>query len=149
MRPQRGSLRREVEGEFEEGANIDRLVETLLASFLKSKSNYGLITDIKTDVDNVFRVVRDIISRKMLDIYALKVKNEIYLSKTIERFNKLYDTIRDKSSLKAKRDLVEIWDDNENKILHFLVPSLKRHFPIEYEDDREREEIIKALLEGC
>lgn len=142
-------MRREVEGEFEEGANIDRLVETLLASFLKSKSNYGLITDIKTDVDNVFRVVRDIISRKMLDIYALKVKNEIYLSKTIERFNKLYDTIRDKSSLKAKRDLVEIWDDNENKILHFLVPSLKRHFPIEYEDDREREEIIKALLEGC
>lgn len=149
MRSQeRKSLRKKVEEEFEESIGINKLLDTLLKSFLKSDSAYGLITDIKADVNNVFRIVKETISDKGLDIYALKIGNEIYLSKAIEHFNELYEVVKKRSLLKAKKGLMEIWDDCESRILHFLVPSLRRHLPIEYKDDREKKEIIEALLES-
>lgn len=148
MQPQkRKSLRKRIEGEFEEGAGVNKLIETLLRSFLKSESNYGLITDIKTDVNYVFKLVRETISEKELDIYALKIRDEIYLSKTVEHFNELYKVIRERSQLKVKKGIIEIWDDDKSKILHFLVPSLRRHLPIEYESNREKKEIVETLLE--
>lgn len=147
MQLQGRSLRKRVEGEFEESAGLNKLIETLLGSFLKSESSYGIITDIKTDIDNVFSFVKDIISKKGLDIYALKIRDEIYLSKAVRHFDELYDVIRGRSLLIAKKGLIEIWDDHESKILHFLVPSLRKHFPIEYENEYERKEIVEALIE--
>lgn len=150
MREQRRrSLRRKVEGEFKEDTNINDLIETLLKSFLRSGSNYGLITDIETDVGHVFRIVQNLISEKNLNISALRIRDEIYLSKAVDHFDELYEVIRGRASLKAKKGLMEVWDDDESRILHFLVPSLRRHFPIEYEDDGEREEIIKSFLSSC
>ncbi|MEM1514516.1 MAG: hypothetical protein QXH24_00440 [Candidatus Bathyarchaeia archaeon] len=145
---ERKSLRKRVKGEFEESIGTNKLIETLLKSFLKSESNYGLITDIKTDVDRIFRFVKKMISKKGFDIYTLRVRDEIYLSKAIENFDGLYGVIKERSLLMVRKGLMEIWDDNEYRILHFLIPSLKRHFPIEYEDNCEKEEIIKALLEA-
>ncbi|MBS7640269.1 MAG: hypothetical protein QXJ19_06500 [Candidatus Bathyarchaeia archaeon] len=142
------SLRKKVEEEFEESIGINKLIDTLLKSFLKSDSAYGLITDIKADIDDVFRMVKEAISGKGLDIYALKIRNEIYLSKAIEQFNKLYEVVRKRSLLRAKKGLMEIWDDCESRILHFLIPSLRRHLPIEYKDDHEKKEIIEALLKS-
>ncbi|MEM2320924.1 MAG: hypothetical protein QXS79_03460 [Candidatus Bathyarchaeia archaeon] len=141
-------MKKKVEGEFEESTSVDKLVETLLRSFLKSESNYGLITDIRTDVGYVFRIAKELISEKGFDIYVLRVKNEIYLAKAVERFDDLYDVIKERSLLRAKKGLIEIWDDDESRILHFLVPSLRRHLPIEYENENERERIIETLLES-
>ncbi|MEM1586857.1 MAG: hypothetical protein QXX99_05280 [Candidatus Bathyarchaeia archaeon] len=141
------TLRKRVEGEFDEDAGVNKLIETLLRSFLKSESSYGLITDIKTNVNYVFKLVRGLISEKELDIYALKIRDEIYLSKAIEHFNELYEVIKGKAQLKIKKDIIEVWDDEESRILHFLMPSLRRHLPIEYEGDREKKEIMEALLE--
>ncbi|MEM0050415.1 MAG: hypothetical protein QW424_02245 [Candidatus Bathyarchaeia archaeon] len=144
----RKSLKRRVEEEFDESTCANNLIETLLRSFLKSKSDYGLITDIRTNVNYVFNLVREKIAEKDLGIYALKVRGEIYLSKAIEHFNELYEVIRGRSQLIVKKDIIEIWDDSNNRILHFLIPSLRRHLPIEYDNEREREEIIEDLLES-
>jgi len=144
----RKPLKKSVEGEFDEGAGVNNLIETLLRSFLKSESNYGLITDIRTDVNNVFRLVKELIAEKNLNIYALKVRDEIYLSKAVEHFNELYKVVRERSQLKIKKGIVEIWDDSDNKILHFFVPSLRRHLPIEYESEHEKKEIMENLLEA-
>lgn len=149
MQSEKGKiLKKKVEGEFNESTSVDKLVETLLRSFLKSESSYGLITDIRTDVEYVFRIVRELISEKGFDIYALRVRNEIYLSKAVEHFDDLYAVIKERSILKAKKGLIEIWDDDESRIMHFLVPSLRRHLPIGYENEYEREKIIEALLES-
>lgn len=144
----RKSLKRRVEEEVEESTCVNNLIETLLRSFLKSSSDYGLITDIKSNVNYVFNLIREKIAEKDLNIYALKVRGEIYLSKAIEHFNELYEVIRGRSQLIVKKDIIEIWDDCDSRILHFLIPSLRRHLPIEYEDERERKEIIDDLLES-
>ena len=53
MRSENGSsLKKKGEGEFSERTiNVGKLVKTLMMSFLRSKSDYGSITDIKSDVD--------------------------------------------------------------------------------------------------
>jgi len=145
----RRPLRRKVSGEFEEDISIGKLIETLVKSFLKSDSDYGAITDIKTDVDSVFKLAREYISKEDLDICVLKIGNSIFMSKTSARFDDIYKVIKKNSQLTVKRDIIEIWDDAENGILHFLVLPLRKHFPIDYESNSERREIINALLKEC
>ena len=140
------SLKKKVESEFiEEGANLTKLVKTLIRSFLRADSDYGAIADIKTDVNYIYKLVKNYIAKEGLDIYALKLGNRILMSKTNLGFDKLYEVIRGRSRLEAKKDNVEIWDDSENRILHFIIIPLRKHLPIEYKAD-EREKIIGILL---
>ena len=71
------SLREEVEGEFEEQkVSIEKLVETLIESFLRSSSDYGAIADIKTNIDQIYLLVRKHIEKKKLDLIREKKAKE-------------------------------------------------------------------------
>ncbi|MCX8170953.1 MAG: hypothetical protein N3E47_03125 [Candidatus Bathyarchaeota archaeon] len=141
-------LRKKVEEEFvEEGVGASKLIEMLVKSFLRAGSDYGAITDIKTDVDNIYMLVKSYISEKRLDIYVLKIGDRILMSKTNENFDRIYEVIKERSSLEIKRGIIEIWDDSENGLLHFLIIPLRKHFPIEYATDSDKEKTIKALLD--
>ena len=140
------SLREEVEGEFEEQkVSIEKLVETLIESFLRSSSDYGAISDIETDIDQIYLLVRKHIEKNKIDVYALKIDNRILLSKTEERFDDLYEVIKQHSELQIKKDMIEIWDDAENKILHLLVIPVRKHFPMKYANSKQKIEIIKKI----
>lgn len=147
MPPQEGSLKKKTEGEFvEDEKNISKLIEVLIKSFLRTDSDYGAITDIKTDINNVYRILRDYIVEEKLDICTLKLNDHILMSKTSAGFEDIYTIIKENSQLKIKKDTIEIWDDSKNKIIHFLIMPLRKHFPIEYETDQDRERIIDILL---
>lgn len=148
MTPQKSSsLRKRIEGEFsEDEVGITKLIETLMRSFLRADSDYGAIADIKTDIDHVYGLVKNYISEERLDVYALKLEDRILMSKTNVGFDELYEVIRERSNLKAKSGIIEIWDDQENKILHFLIMPLRKHFPIEYSTEAEKEKIVNILL---
>ncbi|MBS7606257.1 MAG: hypothetical protein QW502_02825 [Candidatus Bathyarchaeia archaeon] len=148
MTPQKiSSLRKRVEGEFsEEETGITKLIDTLMRSFLRADSDYGAIADIKTDINHIYGLVKNYISEERLDVYALKLEDRILMSKTNVGFDELYEVIRERSNLKEKSGMVEIWDDQENKILHFLIIPLRKHFPIEYSTEAEKEKIINTLL---
>jgi hypothetical protein len=140
------SLKKKVEGEFEEDTlNVGKLVKTLIQSFLKSDSNYGAITDIKTDINNIYNTVRDYIKEEKVDVYAIKMDDRILLSKTNVDFDDIYQVIKERSELKVKEDVIEIWDDSEEKILHLIILPVKKHFPIEYANFREKENIMEKI----
>jgi len=140
------SLREEIEGEFEEQKiGIDKLIETLLESFLRSNSDYGAIADIETDIDQIYLLVKKHIEKKKLDVYALKIDNRILLSKTEERFDDLYEVIKQHSELQIKKDMIEIWDDANNKILHLIVMPVRKHFPIKYTSPKQKINLIKKI----
>ena len=140
------SLREEIEGEFEEQKiGIDKLIETLLESFLRSNSDYGAIADIETDIDQIHLLVKKHIEEKKLDVYALKIDNRILLSKTEERFDDLYEVIKQHSELQIKKDMIEIWDDANNKILHLIVMPVRKHFPIKYTSPKQKINLIKKI----
>jgi len=144
----RSSLRKRVEGEFiEEDASIHRLVEVLIKSFLRADSEYGAITDIKADVDYIYKLVKNYISNEKVDVYALKIGNCILMSKTNIGFDEVYEIIKERSYLKARRGVAEVWDDPSNRILHFLIIPIRKHFPIEYVTDSEKEKIVKILID--
>ena len=140
------SLREKVEGEFEERkTGVIELIKTLMESFLRSNSNYGAITDIQTDINRIYLLVKRYIEEKKLNVYALKIGDRILLSRTDETFNDLYEVIRQHSKLQMKRDIIEIWDDLDNKILHLLILPVRKHFPIKYSSSREKAQIIRDL----
>jgi len=140
------SLREEVEGEFEEHkVTIEKLIETLIESFLRSNSNYGAITDIETDIDQIYLLVKKYIEKNKIDVYALKIGNRILLSKTNEDFDDLYEVIKRRSELQIKKDMIEIWDDTENKILHLLVIPVRKHFPIKYVNSKQKIKFINKI----
>ncbi|MEM1506682.1 MAG: hypothetical protein QW702_06260 [Candidatus Bathyarchaeia archaeon] len=141
-------LRKKVEEEFtEEGIGASKLVEMLVESFLRAGSDYGAITDIRTDVDRIYTLLKNYISREKLDIYVLKVGDKIFMSKTNVNFDRIYEIIRERSRLEIKRGIIEIWDDSENGLLHFLIIPLRKHFPMEYTTEDDKEKIVKALLD--
>ena len=110
-------LKKKIEKEVpEEEQNVKELVKTLIESFLKSDSNYGVITEIKTDLEYINNLVRDYIEREKLDVYTIKLENRILLTKTGEDFEKMYKIIKEKSLLQIRKNIIEIWDDAENQI---------------------------------
>jgi len=140
------SLREEIEGEFEEHKiGIEKLIETLMESFLRSNSNYGAIADIETDIDRIHLLVKRYIEERKMDIYTLKINNRILLSRTNEGFDDLYEVIKQRSELQIKKDMIEIWDDADNKILHLLVIPVRKHFPIKYTSPKQKFETIKKI----
>lgn len=147
MPHQKGSLKKKTESKFiEDEKNILKLIEVLIKSFLRTDSDYGAITDIRTDINHVYRIVRNYIVEEELDICALKLDDHIIMSKTNVGFEDLYVIIRKHSQLEVKKNMIEIWDDSKNKILHFLIMPLRKHFPIEYESDQDKERIINILI---
>ena len=148
MPHQKNSLKKRTEGKFiEDEENISKLIQVLIKSFLRTDSDYGAITDIETDVNYVYKIVRDYIVEEKLDVCALKLDDRILMSKTNVNFEDIYTVIRKYSRLEVKKDMIEIWDDSKNRIIHFLVMPLRKHFPIEYASDQDRKRIINTLLE--
>jgi len=141
------ALKKKIEDEFpEQGPDVKKLVETLIKSFLKSDSNYGAITDIKTDVNHIYRLVRNYVNSKKLDIYALKLEDRILLSRTNIGFEEIYEVIKRHSQLQTKMNMTEIWDDAENKILHLIIVPLRKHLPIEYQTEKEKAKMMAVLI---
>ena len=139
-------MRKRIAGEFpEESLGIKELTETLIESFIKTDSNYGMITDVRTDLNLFYRCIKDYVKSKNLDVYALRFGDRILLSRTSFGFNEIYKVVKMKSTLRLKKDMLEIWDDEENKILHLVIAPLKKHFPLEYSNKKERLKIIENL----
>ena len=139
-------LRKKVEGDFpEDTLNVAELVKTLMKSFMKSESNYGAITDIETDMNSIYDMVRNYIDREELDIYALRLGDRILLSKTDAAFENLYEVIRDRSQLQIKKDMIEIWDDADNRILHLIIVPVRKHFPLDYSTDKQKTNMIEEI----
>lgn len=143
----RSSLRKKVEEDIAEEEGAHKLIETLIKSFLRADSDYGAITEIRTDIDYIYKIIKNYISKENLDVYALKIGNIIFLSKTNVGFDEIYEVIKERSHLEAKKGIIEIWNDLENGILHFLIIPLRKHFPIEYTTDKEKERIVKMLID--
>lgn len=148
MQQRKHRLRKRIEGEFlEEGdVGVDNLVKVLIRSFLRADSDYGAISDIRTSVDHVYTLVRNYISEEKLDIYALKIGDQILMSKTNVNFDKVYGVIREKAHLEVKKGVIEIWNDSENRLLHLLIIPLRKHFPIEYVTENDKERTVSMLL---
>jgi len=140
------SLRERIEEEFEEQkVGIEKLIEMLIESFCRSDSDYGAIADVESDIDQVYFMVKKYIEEKKMDIYALKINDRILLSRTKEGFEDLYEVIKRHSELQIKKDMIEIWDDANNKILHLLVMPVRKHFPIKYRTQKQKIEMIKEI----
>jgi len=140
------TLRKKVHGEFpEQTVNVGKLVKTLIRSFLKSDSNYGAITDIKTDVNRIYDMVQSVIDEEKVDVYALKLDDRVLLSRTGADFDAVYEVVKGHSELQIKKDMIEIWDDAKNKILHLIIVPVKKHFPIEYPTPKEKFRLIEKI----
>lgn len=140
------ALRKRMAGEFlEDNQSIRELVETLIESFLRTDSSYGEITDVKCDIDGFYKCVMDYVRDEKLDMYALKFDDRILLSRTGFGFEEIYKVVRMNSILQRKEKMLELWDDEKNKILHVIIAPLRKHFPIEYSDGREKLKIMKNL----
>jgi hypothetical protein len=129
----------------EQNQNVKKLVETLIKSFLKSDSDYGAIAEIDTDVNQVYEIVRNYVNDEKLDVYALKLEDKILLSKTNIGFEAIYEVIKSHSYLQQKSNMIEIWDDVENKILHLIIFPVRKHFPIEYSTEKEKTKMIEEI----
>ena len=140
------TLRKKVEREVkEENGAVKELVETLITSFLKSDSDYGAITDLNIDINRIYDIVRDYIVSEKLDVYALMLGDRILLSRTNMGFEELYEVIKGKSQPQLKRDIIEVWDDPKNKILHLIIIPFRKHFPIEYTNEKEKEDMTQKF----
>ncbi len=141
------ALKKKIVGEFpEQKPGVEKLVKTLVTSFLKSDSDYGAITDIKADINHIYSLVRDYVSGENLDVYALKLDDRILLSRTNIGFEEIYEVVKGHSVLQLKKNMIEVWDDGANRIIHLIILPLRKHFPIEYSDEKERERIIERFI---
>ena len=97
------SLKKKVEGEFsEQTIDVSNLVRTLVRSFLRSDSNYGAITDIKSDINRIYDLIVQFIEAEKMDVYALKLDDRILLSRTSTDFDNVYEVIKTRSELQIK-----------------------------------------------
>ncbi len=144
------ALKRRTVKEIIEGdrLNIVGLIKTLIKSFTRTDSNYGVITDIKGDLEIFYTLLKDYIKNERLDIYALKFGDKILLSRTNFGFEEIYEVVKINSVLIAKRDMLELWDDKKNRILHLIIVPLRKHFPIEYSSPEERSKITETFYKG-
>ena len=74
--------------------------------------------------------MREYIASQNLDVYALKMEDRILLSRTNIGFEELCEVIKEKSHPQMKRDIIEVWNDEENKILHLIIIPFRKHFPL-------------------
>jgi len=129
----------------EQNMGKKEIIAVLIEKFLKSDSSNGEITDIEGDVQSVYDLTRDYICERKLDVCALRFRDKILLSKTDFEFEDIQKAVQMYSTLIAKRDITELWDDCKNKILHLLIMPLRKHFPIGYSDEKDKLEIIERL----
>ena len=140
------SSKKNVEGEIpEQNINMINLVKTMLKNFLTSDGNYGAITDIKADTNSIYTTMMDYVNKEKLDVYVLKLEDRILLSKTNVRFEELYKAIKKQSELEIKKEMIEIWNDTNNKILHLIIIPVRKHFQIEYSTTTQKTELIEKI----
>jgi len=145
MKPKRKLSSKKGEAEHREHT-LSNMIKTLLVTFMGSDENYGSITDIKADVNCVYKLLIDYVNEEKFDVYVLKLEDCILLSKTNVRFEELYKTIKRQSSLEIKKDVMEIWNDADNKILHLFVIPLRKHFLIGYSTTTQKTDLINQIL---
>jgi hypothetical protein len=141
------ALKERVEEEIsDQGFNNERVVESLIKKFLESDSDYGEISNVEHDIKYIYDLIRDYVFQKHLDIYALRLKEKIILSRTNFEFENIHNVVRCHSDLVLEIDMIEIWDDSENKILHLLILPLRKHFPISYSSSKTKLKKIELIL---
>ncbi len=124
---------------------VRELVITLIKSFLRSDSDYGAITDINTEVDYVYKIVREYVNGEKLDVYPLALSDRVLLSKTNIGFEEIYEVIKKHSHLELKKNMIEVWDDPQNKIIHLIISPIRKHFPVEYSSEKEKKRTVDRL----
>lgn len=134
-------------GETKQQENaMSSMVKALIEIFVRSDENYGAITNMKADINSVHRLLMDYVNREKLDVYMLKLEDRILLSKTNMCFEKLYKTIRRQSNLEVKKDVMEIWDNAYDKILHLFVIPTRKHFIMKYSTIAQKKILINQIL---
>ncbi len=113
-------------------------VKKLLEEFVYSQADYGEIDEIYTDATQVYEFIQGYILKENLSISVLKVKNKIFLSKNTSKFDELYELIKKLCHPLMENQMVEIWEDKENKMLNIVLPSIKKHFLIRYADEGDK-----------
>jgi len=140
-------LAKRVEAEISE-KELDKrdIIAVLIDKFVKSDSSYGELTGIEGDVQYVYDLVRGYVCQEKLDVYALRFGDKILLSRTDFEFEEVRKAIEMYSVLVAKREIVELWDDCQNKILHLLIMPLRKHFPIGYSNEESKLRMVEKIL---
>jgi hypothetical protein len=141
-------IEREEEEILEKDLNNERAVGSLIRKFLKSDSDYGEITNIKQDIVHIYDLIKEYVLQNHLDIYALKLQDKIILSRTNFEFEKIQKVVKNHSNLILEIDMIEIWDDLKNKILHLLILPLRKHFPISYNNGKSKLEKVELILKS-
>lgn len=122
-------------------------IKELLKEFVNSQADYGEIADIDVDATEVYDFIQGYILKEHLSISVLKVKDKIFLSRNKLEFDELYELIKRLCHLSIGDKLVEIWEDEKNKLLNVVFPSIKRHFLIRYVDEGDKLDKIETILD--
>ena len=129
----------------EHNRNMSNLIKTMLRNFLASDESYGVITDMKADTNSIYTAIMDYVNKENLDVYVLKLEDRVLLSKDNPLFEEVYNAIKKQSELEIKKDIIEIWNDHNNKILHLIIIPVRKHFPIEYSTTTQKTELIEKI----
>lgn len=125
---------------------MEQKVRDLIHKFITSKGDYGEITNIDVDPTQVCDSIKTYIMKNDLPLYVLKCQNLILLSKNKPEFGRLYDVIKKICILIIEKGILEIWDDEVNKLLNVVFPSIRRHFLVRYLNVTDRSVKIDAIL---
>ena len=123
----------------------ERVIE-FINSFLASNDSYGEITEIEGGVKEVYDFIKGYISKRGGNLSVLRGKDRIFLSNPKIEFEEIYKVMKRHCALLEKRGIMEIWDDKENKLLNVVIPSVRKHFVVSYEDEEHKSGEAEALL---
>ena len=122
----------------------ERVIE-FINSFLASNGSYGEIAETGGGVKEVYDFIKGYISKRGIGISVLRGKDRIFLSKPKIEFEEIYKVVKRHCVLLEKKGMMEVWDDKENKLLNVVIPSVRKHFLINYSSLEERNELISSL----
>jgi len=125
---------------------MEKKVKDLIEEFINSQVDYGEITDIGANSIEIYNSIKDYILKNDSPLYVLKCQNRIFLSKNKPEFDHLYEVVKKFGTLLIEKGILEIWDDNRNKLLNVVFPSIKRHFLVKYSNERNKALKINAII---
>ena len=125
---------------------MEKKLKDFIERFINSQVDYGKITDIDVNSTEVYNFIKDYILKNNKPLCVLKCQNRIFLSKNKPEFDHLYEVVKKFGTLLIEKGILEIWDDNKNKLLNVIFPSIKRHFLVKYSNERNKALKINAII---
>jgi len=120
------------------GELIRKEIKDIIEEFITSKVNYSEVSITKENVMEVYNSIKEYILKNDLPFSVLRCQNKIFLSLNKIEFEQLYEVIKRFSTLSLEKGVLEIWEDKENKLLHVVFPSVRRHFIVRYLDEEDK-----------